>query len=312
VADVVVIGCLEETLDTLRHLYHLGGRVDALVTLPESEAQRAGITNWVDLRPFAEAHALPLHQVRSYGMKGEEDLRLMQSLAAEAVFVIGWQRLVPEEIIRLAPSGYLGFHGSANLLPWGRGRSPINWSIIEGRQRFILHMFFITPGVDDGDVVGMEVYDIRPEDSCRSVYYKTSMAQARLIREHYPLIREGRAPRLPQRGTAFHYPKITPEDGRIDWTRSADEICRLVRAVTHPYPGAFTTLGGEKVMVWRCQDFGDNLITAQARPGEVVFVSGNRFREAVVQCGRGAVLLSEYESAGPLNEGARFGDDDTR
>lgn len=304
--DLVVLGCLEETADTLSYLEQLGHRVDAVVTLPEAEAVRARSTNWYDLRPFTEARGIPLFEVDSYAMKGEADQRLFQRLDPGAIFVVGWQRLVPAGILDLARHGCYGFHGSANLLPWGRGRSPINWSIIEGRDRFLLHMFRLAPGVDDGAIVGLEVYDIRPADTCRSVYYKTAMAQARLIERYSRPILEGRAPATPQVGDAFHYPKRTPEDGRIVWSATANDICALVRAVTRPYPGAWGTLQGERVMVWRAEDFGDNLLTAHAAPGEVVFVSSNGMRECVVQVGRGAVLLVDYESPLPLKPGMRF------
>jgi methionyl-tRNA formyltransferase len=305
-SGVVVLGCLEETIDTLSYLEFLGGRVDAIVTLPQQEAARARSTNWFDLRPYAATRGIALHEVETYAMKSEADLRLFERIDPVAVFVVGWQRLVPGEILALARHGSYGFHGSSNLLPWGRGRSPINWSIIEGRDRFILHMFRLAPGVDDGDIVGLEIYDIRPADTCRSVYYKTAMAQARLMARYAEAILDDRAPAQPQIGTEFHYPKRTPEDGRIDWTAPASEICRLVRAVTRPYPGAFARLNGESVMVWRAEDFGDNLLTAHAAPGEIVFASANGTGEVVVQSGRGAVLLLDYDAPSTLTPGKRF------
>lgn len=302
----MVVGCLEETLDTLAHLYHLGGSVDAIVTLPGEQAEKAGVTNWVDLEPFAEAHHIPLHRVELYSMKSRADAELMRSLNAEVALVVGWQRLIPPDLIDLAALGFIGFHGSANFLPWGRGRSPINWSIIEGRDRFILHMFFITPGVDSGDVIGFEVYDICREDTCRSVYYKTAMAQATLIHRFLPKILEGNCPRYPQVGEEFYYPKRTAEDGRIDWNLPGEDVCRLVRAVTRPYPGAFGLLAGERVRIWRCQYFGENLLTEHLRPGEVAFVSSNMWAEVVVRCGRGAVLIDDYESPVTIRRGDVF------
>lgn len=300
---IVVIGCLEETLDTLSFLDSLGTRVDALITLPADLGARSGLTNWVDLGPLAQGLGLPVHYVDGYSMKGDSDYELVGSLAPEVILVVGWQRLVPDRIIQLSKLGCIGFHGSANLLPWGRGRSPINWSIIEGRDRFILHMFFIAPGVDDGDIIGLEVYDIQPEDTCRSVYYKTAMAQARLIGRFLPKIRKGQCPSYPQLGEAYHYPKRTPEDGRIDWSWPGERICRLVRAVTRPYPGAFTFLSRQKVCVWSCQYFGDNLLTSHGRPGEAVFVSSNELREVVVQTGKGAVVLTNYQSPAEIKPG---------
>ncbi|MFQ5786502.1 MAG: methionyl-tRNA formyltransferase [Thermodesulfobacteriota bacterium] len=303
---IVVVGCLEETLDTLSYLYHLGERIDALISLRQEEANIAGISNWIDLQPFSVRHQLPLYYVDKYSMNTESDYKLIKGLNPEAILVIGWQRLLPEKIVEISTLGCVGFHGSENLLPWGRGRSPINWSIIEGRNRFILHMFFITPGIDDGDIIGFEIYDIQHEDTCRSVYYKTAIAQARLINRFLPKILEGDCPRYPQIGEEFHYPKRTPKDGKINWNLPARDICRLIRAVTHPYPGAFTTISNQTMFIWRGQYFGDNLLTAHARPGEIVFVSSNNFREIVVQCGQGAILVSEYDTPILLQRGDIF------
>ncbi len=304
--NIVVIGCLEETLDTLSFFYHLGGSVDAVVTLPEKVTLDAGSTNWADLKPFAREHNLPLHMGTSYSMDNPEDFKLIRKLDPVIMPVVGWQRLVPDSIISLAPMGCVGFHGSANFLPWGRGRSPINWSIIEGRNRFILHMIQLAPGVDDGDIIGFEVYDIQPEDTCRSVYYKTSMTQARLLRRFLPLILKGICPHSPQAGEPFYYPKRTSGDGLIDWKAPAEQVNRLVRAVTFPYPGAFTYLNGKRVNIWESRNFGDNLLTADAKPGEVVFVSSNHLREAVVQTGKGALLVTSYESEEELKTGNIF------
>lgn len=303
---VIVIGCLEETLDTLEHYYYLGGKIDALVTLPPNEAEKAGITNWVDLRPFADRHKLPLYHLSKYSMNTRHDFDLIQGLSPGIIFVIGWQRLIPDTVIKLAELGCVGFHGAANFLPWGRGRSPINWSILEGRNRFILHMFFITPGVDDGDILGFEIYDITPEDTCRTLYFKTAMAQASLMHRLLPEIKEGKCPRYPQTGYQYYYPKRTPEDGKIDWNSTAEGICRLVRAVTRPYPGAFTYLSKHRLYIWRAQNFGDNLITSHAEPGEVVFIS-NDLTEFVVQCGTGAVLVTEFNSPITIKRGDKLG-----
>ncbi|AOT09701.1 methionyl-tRNA formyltransferase [Pseudoalteromonas luteoviolacea] len=294
--SVVVIGCLEETLDTLNCLYAKGGKVDALITISEDTAKAAGTTNWVCLEAFSKMHDIPLLYAEQYSMKNERDYALVEGLKPEAIIVLGWQRLIPENIIQLSTCGCIGFHGSANFLPWGRGRSPINWSIIEGRNRFILHMFLITPGIDDGDIVGFEIYDITPHDTCRSVYYKTAMAQANLIAQFLPQLRAGTCPVYPQVGEEYHYPKRTPEDGKIDWNQPAEDICRLVRAVTEPYPGAYTLFGESKIMIWEAQDFGDNLMSAKAKPGEVIFVSSNMQKEVAVKCRGGAVLLTKYDT----------------
>ncbi len=305
-SKIIVIGCLEETLDTLRYLYSLNVKIDYLITLSKENANKTGISNWVDLLPFSKENQMPLLYVTQYNMKNELDYDLIKKLDPDVVYVIGWQRLIPTNIIDLAKLGFIGFHGSCNFLPWGRGRSPINWSIIENRNRFILHMFFITSGVDDGDIIGVEVFDIQSEETCRSLYYKTAISQARLIKKFITPIIENNYPRYPQLGEIFYYPKRTPDDGKINWELDSKDICRLVRAVTHPYPGAFSSINDKRVNIWRCQNFGDNQLTSDAKIGEVVFVSSNNFSEFVVKAGLGAILITEYESDNPIVLGDFF------
>jgi methionyl-tRNA formyltransferase len=159
-------------------------------------------------------------------------------------------------------------------------------------------MFWLTPEVDDGDIIGIEAYDITSDDTVRSVYYKTSMAMARLIQRFLPLLLKGSAPRMKQLGESFHYPKRSFDDGRIDWRNSTDGICSLVRAVTRPYPGAFTTRGGKNLIVWMASDFGNSLLVDHAEPGEVVFVSLHSPPEIAVRTGSGSVLITDYEFDG--------------
>lgn len=293
--DIVVVGCLEESRDTLARLILLGERPDHIVSISAAEAARQGVTNYADLRPLAADIEVPCTLLNTYSMKDEQDVALFASLKPKFLLVLGWQRLVPEAVLEFVESGTIGFHGSCNMLPWGRGRSPINWSIIEGRDRFALHMFFIEPGIDDGDVIGVRLYDIHQWDNCRSVYYKTAIAQAELLARFLPLMRSGDCPRAPQQGEVFHYQKRTPDDGEIDWEQSMDDICRLVRAVTRPYPGAFTHLGAERANIWAAQPFSRDFFD-DATPGEVCFVPSNNMGEFVVRCGNGCVLVTESDT----------------
>lgn len=302
-ARVVAVGCLEETLHTLSHLARLGVKPDCLVSLAAADG-RANVSGYTDLRTLAEALGITFAELHTYSMSSPEDQELMADLAPDVLLVVGWQRLVPPAVLDRVRTATIGFHGSANILPWGRGRSPINWSIIEGRDRFALHMFRITPGVDDGDVVGIKLYDINPWDDCRTVYYKTAIAQAELIAQHLPAVAAGEGG-MRQRGAPFVYAKRTPADGRITWTAGSDAICRLVRATTRPYPGAFSEVGGEPVHIWRAQPFSRDLFS-DAAPGEVCFVTDSRPQEFVVRSGDGTILVREVETAAQIEVGARL------
>lgn len=295
--SVVFLGCLQESQDTLVEVVHRGVIPDHVVGLAHDEALRSHITNYADLAGTGRALGIDSSEVETYRLTSQSDVDLMKGLRPSVLLVVGWQRLVPPQILELIEIAALGFHGSANILPWGRGRSPINWSIIEGRDRFVLHMFVLRPGVDDGDVVGLRAYDINEWDSCRSVYYKTAIAQAELIQCHLPSILDKGVVALPQQGEAVYYPKRSPQDGLIDWSADAEEICRLVRAVTRPYPGAFSIFEGTEIRIWEAQPFSRDLFADQTA-GRVCFISQGKDFEFAVACGDGSVLITRADLAG--------------
>jgi methionyl-tRNA formyltransferase len=147
----------------------------------------------------------------------------------------------------------VGFH--ASLLPRHRGRAPVNWSIILGERLTGNTMMLLDAGVDTGAVVDQEPIPIGPDDTCASVYDAVGAAGARMLTRHLPALLVGRAPRLRQDPAAGDVlPKRTPEMGVIDWARSPQQVHDWVRALTRPYPGAFTSLDGERLWVWATRD----------------------------------------------------------
>ena len=104
---------------------------------------------------------------------------------------------------------------------------------------------------DTGDIVAQECVPITPEDTAVTLFARMTAAAAKLFRKTYPLLRRGQAPRQPQdHSRASYFGGRKPENGRIDWCSPAVAIYNLMRAVTHPYPGAFTTLDGKKLFIW--------------------------------------------------------------
>ncbi len=187
-------------------------------------------------------------------------------------------------------------HGSAEPLPRGRGRSPMNWSIIEGRDRFYTNLFKYDPGVDSGEIVGAQRFDITERDTIRSLRHKNTLSQIKLLLDHLPDLLADKAEFVPQPTDVepTYYPKRTPDDGVIDWRDPVVRVDRLVRAVTRPYPGAFTSLGGKRINIWSGIPFDTHLRFEDAQPGEIVGVfHDNTF---TVRCGDVAYYVNDWES----------------
>ncbi|MBN9606117.1 MAG: hypothetical protein J0G30_05855 [Actinomycetales bacterium] len=250
------------------------------------------ISGYADFSDFARRHDIPLHYVRDYGMRHEEDVAFFQRHRFDLIVQGGWQRLFPEPVLETLRIGALGVHGSSDFLPKGRGRSPMNWSIIEGRERFILSLFLIGAGIDDGPVFDYEMYDISEHDTIKTLYYKSVLATERMILRNLEPLLDGRASAVPQAGDPTYYFKREPRDGRIDWELSdVSEIHRAIRAQTRPYPGAFALLDDSWVRIWSAQPFDTRLTYPGSAYGAVVARFGD---DLIVNCRGGLLLVTEY------------------
>ena len=163
--------------------------------------------------------------------------------------VAGWYHMVPGKVRDRFELGCLGFH--ASLLPALRGGAPLNWAILKGLEETGVTLFQLADGVDDGSVFGQERMPIGPRTMIGELVDEAASASAALVRKHLKSIVDGGVRGTAQHGPSSYCLQRSPEDGRIDWGQPAVEIDRLVRAVSHPYPGAFADLDGGRVSIWR-------------------------------------------------------------
>ncbi|MDO9041427.1 MAG: bifunctional UDP-4-amino-4-deoxy-L-arabinose formyltransferase/UDP-glucuronic acid oxidase ArnA [Desulfocapsaceae bacterium] len=206
----------------------------------------------------------------------------IQAMQPDILFSFYYRNLIGKEILDIPASGCLNLHGS--LLPRYRGRCPVNWALIYGEKETGVSLHYMTPRPDDGDIVGQCKVAIDSEDTALTLHTKMAAASATLLEEMLPQIAQGTAPRIAQdKSLASYFGGRKPADGEIDWNKDADDIRNLVRAVTKPYPGAFSFLGNRKVIFWQVETLTEN---KGAKPGTVI--SENPF---VISCGQGAVAI---------------------
>src|ERR1051325_1553687 len=220
----------------------------------------------------------------------------------DLIFVVGWSQLVMDEFIGLPRHGVFGMHPT--LLPRHRGRAAIPWAILSGLAKTGVTLFQIADGTaDSGPVVGQVEVPIEHDETATTLYDKVTAAHLELVREYVPRLLDETAERVPQdTRRASSWPKRTPADGIIDWETRAPYLYDWVRAQTRPYPGAFTYLGEDKVVVWRARPID---VDAGVAAGTIVGHEGDM---AVAACGEGGLVLEEVEGvSGPLPVGARLG-----
>jgi methionyl-tRNA formyltransferase len=287
------------TYECWRQLIHDGFQVDLLVTLTPEQGEKAQVAGYMDLRPFAASQQLPVYHPHTYSLQAAEDQQALLAEKVDCLLVIGWQRLIPEWWLTALSLGAFGMHGSPEPLPRGRGRSPLNWSLLQGKTTFMTHLFKYDPGVDSGAIVGRQKFDINLWDDCDTCHFKNRMAMNRLLKQHLPAILNGTAIYEPQSTEIqpTYFSKRTAEDGRITWdNQDMLSLYNHIRAQTRPFPGAFSyaLVGGrpEKVYFWRGHPFDSHLIFYATLPGTIVEVFyDNSFLVAVWD---GSVRIYDY------------------
>lgn len=259
-----------------------------------------GETIWFrSVRALAEQHGIPV-----FTPERIEPALWVDRFAAWApdfIFSFYYRRLIPTAILDTARRGALNLHGS--LLPKYRGRCPVNWVIIHGERETGVTLHYMEAKADRGDIVAQRRVPITDRDTARTLYAKLTEAAAVLFRETYPLLRAGSAPRIPQdHGAATYFGGRTPADGLIEWAREGAEIYNLIRAVTHPYPGAFTHWQGQPLLIWEARVTDEHAPPSPA-PGTIVGVEGG----LIVQTRKGHLVATRVQIAGePEVSGTEF------
>ncbi|MCQ2352134.1 MAG: bifunctional UDP-4-amino-4-deoxy-L-arabinose formyltransferase/UDP-glucuronic acid oxidase ArnA [Victivallaceae bacterium] len=202
----------------------------------------------------------------------------IREMKPDFIFSFYYRDILKEDILSIPRLGAINLHGS--LLPKYRGRVPINWAIINGETETGVTLHYMVREADAGDIVDQEKVGISPRETAKSLFDKSVAAARVMLDRALPLLKEGKAKRIRQNeedATCFHGRK--PADGEIDWQKSAVEIDRLVRAVTKPYPGAFSFLGDRKCFFWATEP-----VDGDGAPGTVLSVE-----PLVIACGKGAL-----------------------
>jgi methionyl-tRNA formyltransferase len=298
-ARIAIAGCTGMTMDFANALLRSGVHIAQLITITPEQAQRNKVFNYQDLRGWADTRGIPTLVPRKYTMKDQEDIDAANTLRLDLLFVIGWQRLIPDAVLTGLRLGAFGMHGSPHGLPRGRGRSPLNWSLITGCTSFRTYLFRYDAGVDSGDYIDFVEFEINDHDTCETLHFKNYCAMIHLVRTYLPALLSGEVRYRRQQGEPSYYPKREPEDGGIDWTRGAQHVHNFVRAQTRPFPGAFTFANGRKVYIWRGQPF-DSKLPLSGDDGEIVAVTYNGC--FAVRTSQDTYLVTDYEGA----DGADF------
>jgi methionyl-tRNA formyltransferase len=237
------------------------------------------------------------------------DRELLEAARPDALIVAAYGLLLPQEVLDLASQGAWNIH--ASLLPRWRGAAPIQRALLAGDRETGISIMKMDAGLDTGPVLTQRSVPIAAADNTASLHDKLATLGAEMMAAALIEIAAGRARPAPQSTDGVTYArKIEKREALVDWTRSADELERAVRAF-NPSPGAGTLLQGESLQLWRAR-----VAKGEGKPGEILQAD----RELIVACGQGALGVLELQRSGgkrlsaaqflagrPLAPGDRFG-----
>ena len=287
------VGFHAEGLAALEALLGAGAPIAAVLTLrPELAAKRSG---GIDYAPVCAQYGVPLHFIT--GINEPDAVAILEPLAPDVIFVIGWHQIVRPPVMRLARLGLVGAH--ASVLPHNRGSAPINWTLIRGERQAGNTLMWLAEGVDEGDIIAQRAFRVTPYDTCATLYAQVAASNRDMLLELLPRLLAGERPGRPQpHGDEPVLRRRRPADGRITWDCPATMVYDFVRALTRPYPGAFSSLDGKQWWIWEAALPPDRGPIAGATPGEVLGPVVSPAPSAcgqLVACGSGAVVLLEVE-----------------
>ena len=242
------------------------------------------------VKAWAEERAIPLYCPTDVNQP--EWICRIADLRPDMIFSFYYRRMLTEKILVLPPLGAYNLHGS--YLPSYRGRCPVNWVLVNGETKTGVTLHHMVKKADAGDIVGQRLVSIEPTDTAIILYRKLCDEAGKLLDEILPLMKTGKAPRIPQDITkGSYYGGRNPGDGRIDWRWSSERIYNLIRAVTAPYPGAFCMLqDGSRLLIWWATQDEKGAEVVGNSPGKV-YVEENR---VLVQTGQGRIHLIDVET----------------
>lgn len=227
-----------------------------------------------------------LNVIRGKG-KHASVLEFVKALAPDLIWVTDYRYILPSHLFSVAKFGAINLHPS--LLPRYRGRASVNWAILNGEAEIGLTAHFIDEGVDTGDIIAQLLIKLDRDQDVGDALAALMPRYRKITRDVLSFFESGVIPRRAQdHSKSSLFPARNPEDGRIDWSQSAENIRNLVRAVAHPYPGAFCQSQYGKIFIWKAHT-ADTANVAFDQPGAVVGLSEKN--NPRIQCGDGSLEI---------------------
>lgn len=285
---VIFMGTPDFSTGVLESIIEAGHEVTAVVTQPDKPKGRGHEMQFTPVKETALKHGLTVLQPKR--VKAPEVIEELEKIPADIIVVVAFGQIIPKSILEMKKFGCINVH--ASLLPAYRGAAPIQWAVVDGLKETGVTIMQMDEGLDTGDMLTKVVVPLDEKETGGSLFDKLSIAGAKLCVETMELIENGEVTPEKQGETTTEYAKMITKDlGRIDFSKSAIEIERLIRGF-NPWPSAYTKLGGKTLKIWAADVLEEEY---EGAAGEIIKVSKN---EIYVKTGKGTLSLKEIQLEG--------------
>jgi len=286
---IVFIGAGEIGVPTLQaRLPSSEHQLTGVVTQPDKPVGRAQRIEPTPIKRALVGSNVPILQPAR--IKDRQAIEEIRALQPDAIVVIAYGQILPREVLEIPRIACLNLH--ASLLPRWRGAAPIQAAIAAGDPETGITVMYMAEGLDTGDILLQRRIDILPTDTGGSLHDRLAQIAPETLLEALQMLAKGNAPRIPQdNALATYAPKLTRDDGKIDWSEPAEIIERKIRAF-NPWPGAFTEIAAPSLR--KLKIFSATIVDLSGKPGEFL----RSEKKLIVAAGKNSLSLNEVQPEG--------------
>lgn len=279
---------------TLEYLVKAGKNIVAVVITDTDNVWYKGVDE------IAIKYNLPL--LKEKDINDVKFVKKIKELEPDILVTVNFEQILKKDIISIPSLGCINTH--ASLLPKYRGRAPLNWAIINGEKQTGVTVHYIALGIDTGDIVAQKVIDIAENEYIEDILEKVKSIYPIIVKEAIDKVESNNVePIIQDLSKGFYCGKRTAEDGQIDWMKPVNEIYNLVRAVSKPYPGAYTYYNNKKIIIWRIIPIKQLIVDMNNENGTILDTSNNQI---LVKAEGENLLITKYEIVENLYENSEI------
>lgn len=258
----------------------------AAVTQPDKPKGRKGELFPSPVKTIAVENNIKLYQPKR--VKDPEFVEIIKSYQPDAIIVVAFGQIIPENILEIPKYGCINIHGS--LLPKYRGAAPIQWAVLDGEKETGITSMLMDKGLDTGDMLIKKVIEIDKDETSGSLFDKMMALGAETLLETLDKLEKGEITPEKQGESPTAYAKmLTKTMGQIDFNKTADELDCFIRGM-NPWPSAYTMLGGKTLKIWKAKP-----VVLRGKAGSVLKVNKESF---VIGCGKNSIEVLEVQLEG--------------